>query len=160
MNKVNRHSLPAFTIFEVTVVLAIMSVLIAIISLSLNRFSEQLHLSAKLSSEMNAFRALRSELWREFYFADSIHQQESEIELFEGKQAHKYRIIDERLHHFVNGDWMDLKLEMESIHQEESEDAVLYHLDFIWKGEAMHLDYHFKPGRDKQINTYFDQLNE
>lgn len=154
------NRIEAFTIFEVTVVLAIMSVLIGIISFSLNRFNEQLHNSSNISAEMNEFRAIRSEIWREFYFADSITEQKGELSIYMKDQTAAYKIADGRLHRSTGIGWTDLNLEMEAIHSEPLEDATVYHLDILWKGDVMHLDYHFQNGVDKKINEYFNKLND
>lgn len=160
MTNKKRNRIDAFTIFEVTVVLAIMSVLIGIISFSLNRFNEQLHNSSKISAEMNEFRAIRSEIWREFYFADSITEKNGELSIYMKDQTAVYKIADGRLYRSTGNDWKDLNLEMEAIHSEPREDATVYHLDILWKGDVMHMDYHFQHGIDKKINEYFKRLND
>ena len=72
----------SFTIFEVTVVLAILSVLITIVSVSINRFNEQMKITSTIQEELNTFYAFRSNLWHEFYRADSIQLNENEVHIY------------------------------------------------------------------------------
>ena len=113
MNKLNQNSLlNAFTIFEVTVVMAIMGVLISIISLSLNRFNEQLKTGNDIGIEMNHFRAIRSTMWREFYTSDSISMIDNELNLYIKSSTIKYKVEGDLLHRKTNADWQIMNLEV------------------------------------------------
>ena len=159
MNKLGRPSVSAFTIFEVTVVLAIMSVLIAIISTSMNRFNEQLKISTEVHDELNHWWATRSVIWNDFYMADSIQFQAGELTLYNSVQTTLYKIQDDQLQRSFNDQWTNLEIESESISAEEKDGSYSYHIHFPWKGESMDLSYHFQAGIDIKMNAYFDRLN-
>lgn len=158
MIKRGKHSIAAFTIFEVTVVLAIMSVLITIISYSLNRFNEQLKFTSDINQELNEWRAVRASIWKEFYTTDSIQCVNGELHLFSGDRIVDYKIVEESLHRRHGTDWTDLKMDAEAIYEEKKEASSIFHIDFLWKQEVMALSYYYKPAVDLQINDYFDRL--
>ncbi|MDG1332923.1 MAG: hypothetical protein P8P74_11385, partial [Crocinitomicaceae bacterium] len=94
MNKKEEH-IDAFTIFEVTVVLAIMGVLIGLIATSVNRFNEQLKMTGDINQELNEWFAFRSNLWSELYACDSIQSVDQELTLFAQNRVIKYKLEDE-----------------------------------------------------------------
>ena len=159
MNRKKKYIVPAFTIFEVTVVLAIMSVLITIISTSVNRFNEQLKVSTDVHTELNHWRSVRSVIWNDFYMADSIQCEMGELTLFTDGSAINYKVQDDYLHRKTSNEWLNLNVEAESIYKEEKNEAVTFHMLFPWKGEPMDLSYHYQTAVDMKINNYFDRLN-
>ncbi len=159
MNKNQQHKVSAFTIFEVTVVLAIMSVLITIVSASMNRFNEQLKISTDVHEELNQWRSVRSVIWSDFYRADSIQLQSGELAIYTAQNQVSYKVQDEHLYRSNTLEWVDLGIEAESIYEEEKSNARVFHILFPWKGESMDLSYHYQPGIDLKMNDYFDKLN-
>lgn len=151
--------IPAFTVFEVTVVIAIMSVLITIISASLNRFNEQLKISQDISEEMNEWRMIRSTLWKDCYLADSMDFENGIISCYNGLNHIEYKSMDDQLYRARNANWEKLNMAVEDL-RVESKDSVnyTYCIDFKWKGEPMYWRYHFASGIDQRINNYFNQL--
>lgn len=161
MIKKKRHIiLDAFTIFEVTVVLAIMSVLITIISFSLNRFNEQLKMSNDIGLELNQWRAIRSTLWREFYFSDSITIKNNILSIYSFEKEVNYKVDNDILYRKNNSDWNNLKLETEAIYEVATKDSRSFNIDFMWKNEIMTLSYPYNPTANIKINEYFNQLSE
>ena len=158
MNKNKQNKVSAFTIFEVTVVLAIMSVLITIVSASMNRFNEQLKISTLVHEELNHWRSIRSVIWNDFYYADSIQLQTGELAIYTAKSEVKYKVQDEHLYRLNTLEWIDLDVEAETIFEEEKSNASVFHILFPWKGESMDLSYHYQPGIDLKMNDYFDKL--
>jgi type II secretory pathway pseudopilin PulG len=158
MNSLNQNRIDAFTIFEVTVVMAIMSVIISIISLSFNRFHEQLKVAQNISSELNEFRMIRSTLWKDFTSADSIRFASEELIVYRNTSAIKYQAIDERLHRDHTGEWQDLNIGVESIYVDSTNGMQNYHINFLWKGEEM--DWHFldQPSLAMRINNHFNEM--
>ena len=66
-------------------VLAIMSVLILIITLSTNRFNEQLKVSNDIKSELNSFQLIRANLAQDFYHASAVKLENGELILTKKK---------------------------------------------------------------------------
>lgn len=157
MSKKRAH-IDAFTIFEVTVVVAIMGILITIISSTLNRFNEQLKFSNDVHQELNEWFAFRSNLWKELYTADSIRQTGKEIEFFLEDRVVKYKAEDEQLLRFQSGQWKETPMLVERIGVLRDEEEVNVIFDFLWKGQVMTLDYYYKPDIKNEINSYFDHL--
>lgn len=153
-----RGHIDAFTIFEVTVVVAIMGILITIISNTLNRFNEQLKFSNDVHQELNEWFAFRSNLWKELYMADSIRQTGKEIEFFLNDRIVKYKTEDEQLFRFQSGQWKETPMRVERIGVVKDEEEVNVIFDFLWKGQVMTLDYYYKPDVKNEINSYFDHL--
>lgn len=152
----DKHIVPAFTIFEVTVVVAIMSVIISIIAVTVNRFNEQLKVSTDLSGELNEWYAFRSNLWREFYLSDSIRMKEGVCSIYGKDKEVSYRISNDHLARSTGGDWNSTGFEMESIKHNEREQR--FDFNFQWKGEVMTMSYPDKPSIKASIDNYFARL--
>lgn len=148
----------AFTIFEVTIVLGIMGVLIGLIATSINRFNEQLKMTSDLNQELNEWFAFRSNLWSELYACDSIQSVNQEIVMFSNQRTIKYKLDDEDVMRSVGTEWQTTKTKAESIRLENENDETTVIFDFKWKGELMTLSYYFEPDVDNKINDYFAQL--
>jgi len=165
LNKDKQH-IDAFTIFEVTVVLAIMGILIGLIATSVNRFNEQLKMTSDINQELSEWFAFRSNLWSELYACDSIQSNGNELLLFSDQRTIKYRLDGEEVMRSTGKDWLPTKTKAESIRLEQeetvkgsrvsSQTTVIF--DFKWKGEPMTLSYYFEPAVDDKINNYFAQL--
>ncbi len=135
-----------------------MSVLIAIISNSVNRFNEQLKVSTDVHAELNHWRSVRSVIWSDFYHADSINFGNGELTMFEDGKEAAYKIIDDQLHRRSNADWFNLEVEAERIYQEEKNEEVVFHMLFPWKEVPMDLSYHYQTAIDGKVNAFFDRL--
>lgn len=157
MNRKEQH-IDAFTIFEVTVVLGIMGVLIGLIATSVNRFNEQLKMTSDLNQELNEWFAFRSNLWSELYACDSIQSVEKELVLYSNKRIIKYKLEDEGVMRSNGTEWQTTKSKAESIRLETENDETTVIFDFKWKGELMTLSYYFEPDVKNKINDYFAQL--
>ncbi|MFK7784160.1 MAG: Tfp pilus assembly protein FimT/FimU [Crocinitomicaceae bacterium] len=157
MNRKEQH-IDAFTIFEVTVVLAIMGVLIGLFAVSVNRFNEQLKMTSDINQELNEWFAFRSNLWSELYKSDSIQSIDGELLLFTDQKTVKYRLDDEEVMRFSGNDWQPTKMEAESIRLDREDEHTTVIFDFKWKGELMTLSYYFEPAINHKINTYFATL--
>lgn len=157
MNK-RQHHIAAFTIMEVTVVLAIMGVLIGLIATSINRFNEQLKMTSDLNQELNEWFAFRSNLWSELYDCDSIQSNKQELTLFAKQRIIKYKLEDEDVLRSNGAEWQTTKAKAESIRLETESDHKTVIFDFKWKGEPMTMSYYFQPDVKNNINDYFAQL--
>lgn len=151
--------IPGFTIFEITVVLAILSTIIAIVAMAINRFSEQLKHSGDINHELNEWFSFRANLWQELYLADSIAYRDESVHLYRGTELVSYRIADEFLERGKAGEWSDTGFAMEGLY--ETGDAHNKRVVFLfqWKGEPMKLTYYCKPDVKQQMDRYFENLN-
>ena len=157
MNRSRQH-IDAFTIFEVTVVLAIMGVIIGLIATSVNRFQEQLKMTGDINQELNDWFAFRANLWNELYQCDSIQQHEQELYLFSNDRLIKYKLDGDELLRSNGNNWMATKTKAESIRLERNDEKTNVIFDFLWKGENMTLNYYFEPDIKSKINTHFAKL--
>jgi hypothetical protein len=138
--------------------MAIMSVIIAIISISFNRFNEQFKIAQDISAELNQFRLVRSTLWKDFTTADSIAFNDDQIKIYKDNKLIQYQETDESLHRNHTGDWQDLNVEVESVFVDSLLGLKKYHINFLWKGEEMDWSFLDKPSLAVQINTYFKEI--
>lgn len=150
-----QQRIQAFTIMEVTMVLAIMSVLISIVFVALNRFNEQLKVANEISQELNDWRMVRSTIWKDFYEADSIQCQDNLLTIYSKGKILIYSIKKEQLHRQNNGVKVNLKFEVASIHEKMEDEHRTFYIEFVWKGELMTLSYLYNPSIDLEINNYF-----
>ncbi len=157
MSKKQQH-IAAFTILEVTVVVAIMGILISIIATTLNRFNEQLKYSSDIHQELNEWFAFRANFWNELYQSDSIHFEQNVLHIFDGGIPTSYTLDDQSLLRKKEADWVDTKMKASTIAFPAQKGDHIVQIDFNWKGEVMPLEYYYRPEIRNQINTYFDEL--
>jgi hypothetical protein len=150
---------PGFTIFEITVVLAILSTIITIVAMAFNRFNEQLKNSSGINQELNEWFVFRANLWQELYLADSIVYREETIHLYRQAELVSYRIADELLERRKTGDWTSTGFEMEDLRETVGGNDKRIVFIFRWKGAPMTLEYYCKPDVKQQMDRYFDNLN-
>ncbi len=156
--KEKKH-IAAFTLFEVTVVLAIMSIMLTIISVSLNRFGEQIKNSSDVHQELNHFYIVRSNLWRELYESDSLLCTENRLTIYTAGREIEYRAEDENLlRKELRSEPVNMEQPVESIKQVEKDGEQIIEISFIWKDELMKLTYLNKAQLDVKINRYFETL--
>ena len=153
-----KNSVSAFTIFEVTIVLGLMSAIISIIAISFNRFNEQLKSSSEIHAELNAFFAFRSNLWNELYTSDSIVYQSNQVIIYKNNKLVEYRIENDLLERKAESDWVKTSFSMIGIQEEIKKDDQIISFIFDWKGESMKLHYFCKPDLKHKIDQYFENF--
>lgn len=152
-------SIKAFTIFEVTVVLAILGVLITIISVSLNRFNEQLKINNDVHEELNHWMLVRANMWREYYDADSLVFESNQLTIYQPNRAIQYKEEGELLMRKEGmSEWKSMKVELTSIVSEENEGKTFIIFSFPLKNDIMELKYYCKENKKNIVNTYFDKI--
>jgi hypothetical protein len=157
--KFNRkNSVSAFTIFEVTIVLGLMSAIISIIAVSFNRFNEQLKNSSEIHAELNTFFAFRANLWNELYTSDSIVCQKNQVIIFKNNKAVEYRIEEDILERKSDEYWVKTNFLMLGIQEEIKDEDQIISFTFDWKGESMKLHYFCKPDLKHKIDHYFENF--
>jgi len=159
VNNNHRHiaRLTAFSVLEVTIVIALMALLSALFFGALNRFGEQIHNETRIKNELNDWFVVRANLWRELDEADSIHVKENEASIYLGKNQTIYKIMDNRLFRMINETEMDLKLEMNAIQQEEIKGRQYIAFKVNWKDDEMVLRYPVRSTVAHNVNHYFTQ---
>ncbi len=155
-----RKKLKAFTIVEITIVLGIMSLIVALITYSYNRFNEQLKKSVELNDELNGFYAFRSNLWNELYQSDSVRFEKDEVFIYRNNSPVQYRINQDYLERRVEGDWKETNFEMDNLTLAEKNNEQFIQFDFLWKDQVMRLEYLIQSSLKNEIDTYFDRLND
>lgn len=158
--KKNEIQLPAFTVFEVTVVLALLSTIITIISVALNRFSEQLKNSAEVHQELNDWFAFRSVLWKELYTSDSVAFIHQEAHIYSGSRDIAYRAENEWLERKSGQEWVSTGIALESIESKPEEKGGMLVFHFKWKDGIMDLSYRQAARVKDKIDRYFEEANE
>lgn len=158
MKHTKRHSarLEAFSILEVTIVMALVALLSALFFGAMNRFGEQVKNETDLRNELNRWYAIRSNLWRELDDADSIHVEKDHAQLFLGKRTVEYNLMDGRLFRKVGEEQTDLELAMNGIKQEEHNGRAYVTFLFDWKKDEMALRYPLRSTAANQVNHYFE----
>ena len=154
----NKNNISAFTIFEITIVLGLMSTIIAIIAVSYNRFNEQMKNSSVIHEELNTFFAFRSNLWNELYTSDSINYQNKQINIYTDNQLVEYKIEDELLERKAGKEWVTTPFSMIELKEEEQNNDKIISFIFDWKGEPMKLHYFCKPELKHKIDHYFENF--
>ena len=149
----------AFTLFETTVVLAIMSILISIIAISLNRFNEQLKQSSELQDELNQWFQFRANLWRELYVSDSLIMDKEVLSVYKGKFTVQYKVDEDILLRKIEStDWQSTNIPTETIKENLTDEKRFLEFNFIWKGDPLKLTYLCQESIKNKIDTYFEKL--
>jgi len=161
MNMEHRNmKISAFTVLELTVVLALLSTIITIISVSLNRFNEQLKNSSDIHQELNEWFAFRANLWQELYMADSIVYHQNELAIYRQGSQTAYRAEDDLLERRTGIEWASTGIAIENITQETSEAGNTVIFNFHWKEEIMPMSYLEVPGVKEIIDRHFEKTDE
>lgn len=153
----NKGRIEAFSLLEVMVVLAIMSLMVSILAVSLNRFNEQLKNSTLIQGELNQWYRFRANLWRELYQADSMHYTNTQLDLYDDLKKVSYKIDGDTLFRSAKeADWLSSGFSAASIREENiDENGKRYCFDFNWKGETMTLRFLENESPKEKIDKYF-----
>ncbi|MBI3237699.1 MAG: hypothetical protein HYZ43_02460 [Flavobacteriia bacterium] len=156
-NRPHIARLTAFSVLEVTIVIALMALLSALFFGALNRFGEQIQNETQIKNELNDWFVVRANLWRELDEADSIHVTNNQATIYFGKTQTLYKIMDNRLIRVINETEMDLKLEMNAIQLEETKGRQYIAFKVNWKDDEMVLRYPVRSTVANNVNNYFSQ---
>jgi chaperonin cofactor prefoldin len=153
-----KQQIPAFSLFEVTVVLGLMSLLIGIIYTAMNRFQEQLYKDQEVKQELSDFFVFRANLWRELDECDSAAMVNDVLYLYQADNAILYKNVagDLLRKREKETDFVATKQRVESISLSGSKVQFL----LAWKKEQIAIEYLFNGTVSNQINAYFDALSE
>jgi len=159
MNRKRSHFLKrfrAFSVLEVTIVIALMALLGALFFGAMNRFNEQIANETRIKNELNEWFLVRANLWRELDDADSIHVEKDQADIYlEGKMV-RYKIMDNRLYReHETSEATDMHIVMNGIGSEDSKGRkyVVFRMD--WKNDEMVLRYPLRSTVAGRINHFF-----
>lgn len=170
MGKREKISVQAFTILEVTIVVAILSVLITIITGALNRFNEQLKVNTDIQAELNNWMLVRSNFWTEYHMSDSVGYEEEQLFFYQPHRTVCYKAEEDRLMRKeikpFNGqrtaadEWMEMNVDIASIREDTTDRKPRIILTFPLKGDDMELTFFKQQNKADYVNQYYEQLNE
>ena len=158
MKQTERHSarVEAFSILEVTIVIALVALLSALFFGAMNRFGEQVKNETDIRNELNHWYVIRANLWRELDDADSIHVEKDFARIYLEKRTIEYRLMDGKLFRKAGEEQEDLKLAMNGIKSEEHNGHTYVTFLFDWKKEEMALRYPIRSTAASKVNHYFE----
>lgn len=157
MNKGVQHIIPAFTIFEVTIVLAIISVIVSMVAFSVQRLFNQMQVTEEIHAELNNFYKVRSMLWYDCVTADSIVIQEQQFITYSEGVPVQYRVEDDVLYRNQNGLDQELNLEVRGLENKDVDGGSELVMTFDWKGEPLEWRFFNRPDVSEEVNAYFDK---
>ncbi|XOV67594.1 MAG: type II secretion system protein [Fluviicola sp.] len=157
MSNLKQHIVPAFTIFEVTVVLAIMSVIVSMVAFSVQRLFHQMQVTEEIHTELNNFYQVRSMLWYDCVTADSIIVQDQQFLTYSDGKFVQYRLEEEALYRNQHGADQELGMAIQSLENREAEGGSELVLTFNWKGEPMEWRFFNLPDVSEGVNQFFDK---
>ncbi len=155
-------ALPGFTILEVSVVVAILGVIVTIITVTLNRFNEQLKVNTDIQKELANWMLVRSNFWNEYYLSDSILVKNNELFLFQSHRVISYKSDDEQLMRkekmsgMLSTEWVGMNVVAASIVDDSLNNQII--LTFPLKGEDMELRFPKQQSKASVVNNYYEKL--
>ena len=150
----------SFTVFEATVVVAIIGILLTIVSTSINRFNEQLKNRSLIAERMNAMLMLRSTLHTQYYDADSLNCSPGNLVLYKNADSVVYRSIDGQLS-IQKGSRQDLfDLEVHNLDKEQIEEQSFITLELNWTPENVKIRLPERAFPVQRINPFFKKAND
>lgn len=159
MNNQKKHIVPAFTIFEVTIVLAIMGVIVSMVAFSVQRLFNQMQVTEELHAELNNFYQVRSTLWYDCTTADSVIFKNNQILSYKQGNPIVYFLEDEVFYRSQQGVEQQLKVAVTRLSSNALEDGEEIVITFDWKGESMDWRFFNRPDLSESVNQYFDRRN-
>jgi type II secretory pathway pseudopilin PulG len=151
------NKLSAFTVLEITIVLALTSLLTALFFGALNRFNMTMANETKIKNELNQLFLFRSNLWRELDEADSIKVENNVAQLFNDKNVITYSGFESQTK-WEKGETSRLfNLEIEHIEMERVNGNEVIDFMFIWRQDELNIYFPLKQDARQVINTYFNE---
>lgn len=159
MNKFIQHRVSAFTIFEVTVVMAIMSVIGAMVTFSVNRLMDQMAISEQLHTELNNFYKVRSTLWYDCALADSMNVDDQQLNVYKNGTSIHYKMTEESLVRIHNGNESSLNINALEIKETVQENGSEISILFDWKSDPINWKFFNRANNAESVNQYFKERN-
>lgn len=155
-----RHKLKAFSILELAMVLAILSLLIGMVWASTNRFQDQMKISVDLSQEMTEWYRFRSNFWREINEADSVQIKDNHLLFFHENQITSYT-EEEQLTRTHNGNTQSFPYHLVQLTTNSTFDQKEFIVCQIeWKEQRFNFTFPLKTNLSDQLNTHYTLEND
>ncbi len=149
----------AFTVFEATVVVAIIGILLTIVSTSVNRFNEQLKNTSDLNQKLNDFYMIRSGIMTSYYFADSIACQANRLTFFKDEDSTVYRIEEGNLLIQKGNSARTFNVPVEEIGNTEMNGNLYVKLEFIWTPKNIEIRLPRYSFPEQSVNAFFKNIH-
>jgi competence protein ComGF len=148
-------SIAAFSVLEITLVLALLGILSALFFGAINRFQATMHNDIQIKSELNSFFQFRSNLWRELDQSDSIKITNKQLNLFIQNKVVVYsqESSTSKLKWSSNEAERIFDLEVNTLNI-INEKQLLF--DLTWKDQPLRIHYPIKQSKADKINHYFN----
>jgi hypothetical protein len=160
-SEIKYRKLPAFTIFEVVMVLAIMSCLVAIVSASINRLGEQVKTAQEIQQDLTKFYEFRSNLWRECILSDSITNIHHGIQLWKDGIAVQYKSEGGDLQRSTDGSiWRSTGFTVIESKSSMVQTSAYMELQIQWKAQEINFRFPKKATLKQRIDSYFLPVNQ
>jgi hypothetical protein len=157
-NHLHITRLKAFSILEVTIVIALMALLGGLFFGALNRFNEQIANETHIKNELNDWFVVRSNLWRELDEADSMTVKDNKAEIWLDGNEVAYTIVDNRLYRKTGAsEAADMKIAMNAIELEEQRGRRYVAFKMDWKNDEMVLRFPLRATVAGRVNHYFTE---
>ena len=161
------RKLQAFTILEITVVVAICFIFVTIIKITLNLLNEQIKINGDIQQELNDWMLVRSNFWYEYHHSDSVYVTGGELFFSQPHRIICYKVDDDQLKRkevktinvsgsSVSGEWVDIKVTVSSIKEDASENQIT--VTFPLKGDDMNIRFPKQINKSDVVNRYYEQL--
>jgi hypothetical protein len=155
---VKNQFLKAFTILEVTIVMALMSLLIGIVFSAVNRFQEQLYRDQRVKGELSLFFVLRANLWQELDACDSVQHLDKTLTLFSDHRVISYKAEKEMLWRKENGAFEPVPACLKDYKYSNDDKGEQVTFLFQLEREEIQLRYQFQNQLTDRVNVYFNTL--
>lgn len=151
------NKLSAFTVLEITIVLALTSLLTALFFGALNRFNVTMANETKIKNELNQLFLFRSNLWREMDESDSIKVENNVAQLFKDERVITYSGFEGQTKREMGETTRLFNLEVEHIEVKRINGKEVIDFMFIWKQDELNIYFPLKQDTRQLINTYFKE---
>lgn len=159
MNRSQNHRISAFTIFEVTIVLAIMSVIVSMVTFSVNRLFDQLHVSEEIHAKLNNFYKVRSTLWYDYTTADSLVCTDQKLQIYKYGEPITYLANEGNLLRVQSGMEYPMNIEVKRIEEIVGDHGSEIIVLFDWNGEELPWRFFSQPDYAESVNQFFNRRN-
>lgn len=152
----NQKHIESFTVLEMIIVLIFLGLISTFIYSGVKKINEQLRFSEDISTELNNWITIRSQLYQELYFCDSMHIDNQFVELFLDEGAIRYQNEKGKLWRSYDDSEVLIDIPINSIHLERINGMSNVVFEFKQKNKLFTLSFPSQKGISKEINEYFN----
>jgi hypothetical protein len=145
------NSFRAFTVLEICIVMALVSILSTLFFSSLQRFNTLLKNEVEIKQELNDFYLMRSALWRDLDESDSVKTDLDKTFIYSNKKIIIYEIENENLKRTINSVETKFPIRVEKMGIKNKS----FFITFDWKDRIFDFRYPLMKSNDEFVNTYY-----